>query len=61
MGKTGTKTGGGTQNSFSKIKSYSISEIMAAGGCRGFCYENGKDISATYRPFKKNCQKSQPF
>jgi hypothetical protein len=42
MGKTETKAGGETQNSFSKIKSYSISEIMAAGGAEAFATKMGK-------------------
>lgn len=42
MGKTGIKTGGETQNSFFKIKSYSVSEIMAAGGATAFATKMGK-------------------
>lgn len=42
MGKAGIKTGGETQNSFFKVKSYSISEIMAAGGATAFATKMGK-------------------
>jgi len=42
MGKAGTKSGGETQNSFFKVKSYSISEIMAAGGATAFATKMDK-------------------
>ena len=42
MGKTGIKAGGEAQNSFFKVKSYSISEIMAAGGATAFATKMGK-------------------
>ncbi len=42
MGKTGIKTGGEIPNSFFKVKSYSISEIMAAGGATAFATKMGK-------------------
>jgi hypothetical protein len=43
MDKAVIKTGTEEQNSFSKIKSYSVSEIMAAGGAMAFATKMGKD------------------
>jgi hypothetical protein len=42
MGKSGVKAGGETQNSFFKVKTYSISEIMDAGGATAFANQVGK-------------------
>jgi len=42
MGKTGVKAGGETQNSFFKVKTHSISEILAAGGATAFANQIGK-------------------
>lgn len=42
MGKTGTKAGGETQKSFFKVKTFSVSEIMSAGGATAFANQIGK-------------------
>jgi len=42
VGKTGTRAGGETQNSFFKVKSYAISDILAAGGATAFATKMGK-------------------
>ena len=42
MGKTGVKAGGETQNPFFRVKTHSISEILAAGGATAFANQIGK-------------------
>lgn len=42
MEKASIKASGETQDSFFKVKSYSISEIMAAGGAEAFATKLGK-------------------
>ena len=42
MANTGVKAGDGTQNSFFKIKSHAVSEILAAGGTEAFAAKMGQ-------------------
>ncbi len=42
MGKADVKSGEETQKSFFKVKTYSVSEIMAAGGATAFANQLGK-------------------
>ena len=42
MGKTGIKAEGETQHSFLKIKTFSVSQILSAGGATAFAAQQGK-------------------
>lgn len=53
MGKRNIKTSGETQHSFSGHKSYSIAEIMAAGGATAFANKMGKSPQAISERLKK--------
>jgi hypothetical protein len=52
MGETGIKAGGETQNFFLKVKTYSVSEILAAGGTTAFANQMGKDPQNTIARLK---------
>jgi len=56
MGKTDLKTGGKEQNSFLKIKTYSISEILSAGGATAFANQIGKKPQNTISRLKALAQ-----
>lgn len=53
MGKTGVKSGDETQKSFFKVKTYSVSEIMAAGGTTAFANQMGKNPQNTITRLKE--------
>jgi hypothetical protein len=53
MGKRSIKTSGDTQHSFSDHKSYSIAEIMAAGGATAFANKMGKNPQSIGDRLKK--------
>ena len=46
MGKKDTKVSDGTLDFFPELKSYSIDEIMAAGGTTAFANKTGKTAKA---------------
>jgi hypothetical protein len=52
MGKTGVKTGGETQSSLFNVKTYSVSEILAAGGTSAFANQLGKNMQHTITRLK---------
>lgn len=57
MRKADVKAGGKAQNSSFKIKTYSISEILAAGGATAFANQVGKktqNITARLKEFSKD-------
>ncbi|QKJ28271.1 hypothetical protein HQ865_00350 [Mucilaginibacter mali] len=51
MGKADIKTGGETQSPFN-IKTYSVSEILAAGGTTAFANQLGKNTQHTIARLK---------
>jgi hypothetical protein len=53
MGKRSIKASGDTQHSFSGHRSYSIAEIMAAGGTTAFANKMGKSPQAIAERLKK--------
>ena len=52
MGKTCVKAGGETQSSFFNVKTYSVSEILAAGGTTAFANQMGKNTQHTVTRLK---------
>lgn len=53
MGKTSIKPIGEAQNSLFKVKTYSVSEILAAGGTTAFANQMGKNQQHTITELKK--------
>jgi hypothetical protein len=53
MDKRNIKTSGETQHSFSGHKSYSIAEILAAGGATAFANKKGKSPATAVERLKK--------
>jgi hypothetical protein len=47
MEKSSIKGGGAAQNSFFKVKTYSVAEILAAGGTTAFANQLGKNFQNT--------------
>jgi len=57
MGKTGIKASGETDHSSFKVKSYSVAEILAAGGATAFATKMGKkpqNLSVGLKAFPKD-------
>jgi hypothetical protein len=52
MGKTSIKPVGETENSFFNVKTYSVSEILAAGGTTAFANQMGKNQQHTITRLK---------
>jgi len=52
MGKTGIKPVEEAQNSLFKVKTYSVSEILAAGGTTAFANQMGKNLQHTIMRLK---------
>lgn len=52
MGKSGIKTGGASQSSSFKVKTYSISDILASGGATAFANQLGKKPQNTVTRLK---------